>query len=199
MHFPATLCPCEASVSGTQPSHRQDFHTSVLFVASATPDHVRVALRGLRASYPDSTFDVISRQEALTATNDDPRCRVIHVTGTAQGRMDLIRRLRQSGYRAIAFVEAGDGGYGALQVLPLFLGVKSVFLVDENGLVSRVRMGAPLTRHIFSRLKEHWQAVLYSARLNALRTFLTPLGLIVLVLRTALLLTRHRQSPVKAI
>lgn len=84
-------------------------------------------------------------------------------------------------------------------MLPLFLGVKSVFLVDENGLVSRVRMGTSLTRHIFSRLKVYWQAVLYSAGLNALRTFLTPLSLIVLVLRTALLLARHRQFPVNVI
>jgi len=171
-------------VSATQPSHRQDFHTSVLFVASATPEHVRVALRGLRASYPDSTFDVIARQEAITATNDDPGCRVIHVTGTAQGRMGLVRRLRQSGYGAVAFVEAGDGGYGALQVLPLVLGIRTVVLVDEYGSVIPIRASTALVRHVANRLRKRWQAVLGFAGLAVLRTFLTPIGLLILVART---------------
>jgi len=105
-----------------------------------------VALRGLRASYPDSTSDVIARQEALTATNDVPGCKVIHVTGTAQGRMGLVRRLRQSGYGAVAFVEAGDDGYGALQVLPLVLGIRTVVLVDEYDSVMRGWItGSPVT------------------------------------------------------
>lgn len=99
---------------------QDDLNGDVLFIASANPEHVRVALRSLRASCPDSTFDVIARQEGLTATNGVAGCRVIHVTGTAQGRMDLVRRLGQSGYGAIAFVEAGDGGYGALRCCHCF-------------------------------------------------------------------------------
>lgn len=116
-----------------QGSPRHDLHGDVLVIASANPEHVRSALQGLRASYAGSSFDVICRHEAIAATDDVSGCRVVHVTGTAQGRLGLVRRLQKTGYAAVAFVEAGYGGYVAMQVLPLVLGIPKVILVDEQG------------------------------------------------------------------
>ena len=112
---------------------RHDLRGDFLFIASASPEHVRSALQGLRASYAGSSLDVICRHEAIAATGAVSGCRVVHVSGTAQGRLGLVRRLRQTGYAAVAFVEAGDGGYVAMQVLPLVLGIPKVILVDERG------------------------------------------------------------------
>lgn len=163
---------------------RNDVRGDVLFIASANPEHVRPTLRRLRASYPDATFDVIARQEALAATADVDGCRVVHVTGTAQGRLGLVRRLRQIGYATVAFIERGDGGYVALQVLSLVLGIRTVVLVDEYGSVIPIRASTALVRHVANRLRKRWQAVLVFAGLAVLRTFLTPIGLLILVART---------------
>lgn len=199
MYFSTILFSCETTVKPAKASNRQDFRGELLFIASASPEHVRAALRGLHASYPDASFDVIARQEALSATSDVDGCRVIHVTGTAQGRLNLVRRLRQTGYAAVAFIEAGNGGYVALQVLPLVLGIRTVVLVDEDGSVVPIRASAVLVRHVANRLKKYWRAVIHFVGLAVLRTFLTPVGLVVLLMRTAILLARQRRSPVPAV
>lgn len=50
------------------PAHQA--HGDVLFIASASPEHVRTALRGPRAAYPDASFDVIPRKGTLAAVRD---------------------------------------------------------------------------------------------------------------------------------
>ncbi len=176
---------------------RQDVRGNVLFIASANPEHVRVALRGLCATYPHETFDVIGRHEAINAIGEFDGCRVIHVTGTAQGRLDLVRRLRQTGYATVAFVEAGSGGFVALQILPLLLGIRTTVLVDEDGSIVPVGASTAALRHVGDRLKKQWKAVLYSTGRSLLRTILTPVGIAVLLVRTVVVMARRRPTPAR--
>lgn len=169
----------------------------VLFIASGDASHVQTAMRALRASYPDATFDVVARQEALTAFIGMDYCRVIHVTGNAQGRVRLVRHLRQTGYATVAFVEADSGEFVALQVLALFVGAMNILFADETGSIVPVGANTTLLRHVVHRVQARWHSILYSAVRSLLRTVLTPVGLVVLLVRTAIVLSRCRQTPTR--
>ncbi len=135
-------------------SPAEQAHCDILFIASGSAEHVRIALLSLCNSYPHATFDVIGRHEAINAIGEFDGCRVIHVTGTAQRRLDLVRRLRQTGYATVAFVEAGSGGFVALQVLPLILGIPKVILADEHGQTHAILpfSNRSIVRHFATRL-----------------------------------------------
>jgi len=163
----------------------------MLFIASADPDHVQIALWAIHARYPKATFDVIARHQAIAIVDEMDFCRLVHVTGTAQGRLRVVRRVRQTGYPTVAFIEAGSGGFVALQALALVSGCKTIVFADENGSVVRLGANVEAFIHVGNRCANAWGTVIYSTSRQLLRTILTPVGLIILLVRTAVIIIRR--------
>lgn len=162
---------------------------NVLFIASAPPDQSRAALLELRRLFDTVQIDVIGRQESAAVCSQISGCEMIHVTGSAQGRLNLIRRLRRSHYQVVAFLEAGTSGFQALQAVAFLMGADRVVIFNETGCaiaLNRTNLGA-IFIHVGGRLRTRWPGILKWINISLIRAFLQPIGVIILLIRTLFL------------
>jgi hypothetical protein len=174
--------------------------TDILFVASSQPKRARRALTALERQFPESSIALVLCPELEPMLDACERERIVFIAGVEGSRARFLRASWWYRYDWVAVVWGGDSGYLTMKLAAFVVRPGSGLLcINENGdsFEWRWRSLGVVLRHVRWRVRSRTKASVYGQVADLSQHLLQvsvgeALGLIVLLLRSAVLLAGRR-------